>query len=623
MTEQRFIDTWFTDHHLTVTWCDDRVFELAGDKYLYVRVKSGGDSSGNEVVSLIIDPDQFELLLDPVEYDLSQTCKWLCFEFGGQVYRTQVNEPLKFEPLKYVGQAIGYSGFPFLGVHGGYELGAGSRDYADWCRKAKFLGPEVNALGLCERHTLAGALKFQQACEKAKLKPILGETVTILDGKVTYRVKLYVANETGWANLLRLHKVLQVDHAGEYVTRPDLIEHSEGLFAVFCADSNLSEDILADYFFAKFKELYFQLDPVTWRAVQRDLQHLSCLKRAIELKLPLVLICDAYYLDQPDHRVKPFLKFVSKGQFEYASQDQHFKSLEEVATQVGELFESKGLDYSESILLQGLENLQNIVENCNFKVKTGEIHMPKYVMTEAEAAKYSTSLELFWGLVEEGIATLPLKDDLQVYLDRIQKETDLLIRGNFTDYFLIIRDIINWCEANDIMVGTGRGSIGGALTGKLLNLTKVDAIEYDLLFERFLSSSRIGKGLPDADTDVVSARRDDIKRYMEQRFGVTSVCSIGAYTTLASKSAFRDLLRFAGESPATVNYFAAIFGKKSDDELTPYLKKLAASPKLRQFADDHPYVINDLELVLNQPKSTTIHASGVLIVPTEYNGDDR
>lgn len=604
----RLLDQWIQDYNLDAVFNDENSFRLNNQDYLYIQPKEG--KIFDENFNLIVSEDEDKaILIDNY-----------CFEFGGKMYYTSLkNNKVSLNLLKNVGKIKEQSGFSYLGVHGGFELCSGSRPYTDWCKKAKFLG--IDALGVCEKHTLAGAIKFQLACDKAGIKSIIGETVTVKGKNNDYKVKLYVSNEVGWRNLLRIHKIINIDNEGKFIDEPILIGLLKGLFLVFNHDTLLSDEILAEYHHSKSIGVYFQFDPVQYKAVKRDIDCLNCLRLALKLEIPLALICDSYYLEKQDFKVKQILQFIGNTGFEYQSENQYFKSMDDVALQCQDMFATKGVDFAFEVLGKAIEGVEEISSNCNFKIKLGEIHLPKYTLTEEEQMYFSDSDELFWHLVEIGLREKITEKgkDTEKYIERIGIETDIISRGGFIDYFLIIRDIINWSEKNGIMTGTGRGSIGGSIVAFLLGITKVDAVENGLIFERFLNESRIGKGLPDIDSDYHSGRRQEVIEYMKERFGDKNICAIGTYSLLKTKSAFRDLLRFTGEQPQTINYFAAIL-PDSDFDFTAFMFEISQSAKLKDFVSERSGVVNDMELILGQPRSTSIHAAGIVITPTEYKG---
>jgi DNA polymerase-3 subunit alpha len=589
-----------------------QVFVIGDMTFLYLEPKDGKIFNHN-----------FELILSEEEYqilDLELGTNYFAFQFGEEFWYSEIGaEKPQLKPLKYIGRVSGDDGFPYLGIHGGYELCSGSRDYADWCKKAKFLG--IETLGLTERHTLAGAIKFQEACQKSKIKAVIGETITIKDQN-NFRAKLYVADYTGWRNLLRIHKKLNVDNHSTAVDLDFVIKHSEGLYMVIQNDTMMTDE-LADclVMYSSFKRIFFQFDPVIFKNKQRDLQCLNCLKEALNRldQFQLALICDSYYLEPGDARVKQILSFIGKAEPGYQTNDQYFKSYNDVALECLEMFESAGDEFAQMVLEAALEGASEIAKGCDFNVKTGEIHLPKYEFLPEEE-HFNTSEALFYHLIGEGMESKIPQEDHERYWERVKTEADVIERGGFVDYFLILRDIINWCEANDIMVGTGRGSVGGSIIAYLLGITKVDAIRYGLIFERFLNEGRIGKGLPDIDTDFESARREDVKRYIETRYGKHNVCSIGTYNALKLKGAFRDILRVHAETPQTINYFGAIISE-SGTELEQLFIEGSQSDKLKQYIDEKYAAINDIPLVLGQPKSASIHAAGIIITPKELKGE--
>lgn len=615
------IKDWIESNSLDVKWISELMFTLNGQDYLCVSPKQGK----------LFDSD-FNLVIDEKEAENILADNY-CFYFGGKVYYSSIKEEkIQLNILKHIGKAKGISGFPYLGIHGGYELCVGSRSYEDWCKKAKFLGIEI--VGIAEKHTLAGALKFQQAAKKIGVKPIIGETITIKKEKEEYKVKIYVTNEMGWANLLRIHKRLNIDNLSSHVDEECLLNNSEGLICVFQADTMLSPELIERHLESKFTKEYFQFDPVEYKAENRDIYCLNCLKNYLNNYIDIVsmsLIPDSYYLDKEDSGVKKILTFIGKATFEYQSEDQYFKSLEDIAGQSIALFESKGEEFALNILESAINGTNEIAELCNFQIKTGEIHLPKYEMTKEEKKQFKDNEELFWSVIEEGLQKKVIDKGVysDIYLERIEKETKVILGSSLGDYFLILYDIIKWCKDNGILTGVGRGSAAGSLVSFCMGITDADPIEYGLLFERFINSGRlptlvvngnekklIGGSMMDVDVDVTSLGRDSVKRYIENRYGVNNVCSIGTYSTLQSKAALRDLLRFHGESPQNINYFSGMI-EDSNEDYSSIFHATVGNEKLKIFLNEHLEATQDIPLILGQAKSSSIHASGIIITPKD------
>lgn len=456
---------------------------------------------------LILNRDEEEILFDDdfniiftteeiKELEKDDSLK-VIFLFGNNWYYS-VPDNIELTPFKYIGtQNTEFDiTFPYLGIHGEYDLCNGSRLYKEWCQKAKFL--QLTSLGICETNTLAGTLSFQLACQDAGIKSILGETVTVSIDKeksIVYTLKLYVKNYTGWVNLLNINSKIKVFNDG-FVLEEELFNHSEGLICVLTNDCVLTKDIVSKYH-KKFKtDLYYQLDFVEWSSEDKEINYLSAVKNYVDNFIDIirpVLICDSFYLDKEHGHIKKILNSIGKVGFQNQSKDQYFKSLEDIYNQIEEISPSD--EWIEKIFFNAIENTLEIDTKCDFNIKIGELHLPEYEMTEEEKSRYETNEDLFFDLIDKGLTnkTKYFVKDEEEYLERIEVEVEVIKKGGFVDYFLILADIINWCKKENILTGTGRGSAAGSLISYLLDITQIDPLKFGLLFERFLNSGRLGK----------------------------------------------------------------------------------------------------------------------------------
>lgn len=583
---------------------------LKQNKIKHQKLSDNVVKIGDKTYQYII-PDEGGLLFDET---LEMTCEDTIednyiFCFGDIWYWTPKGSEIKpeFNPVKYLGESdLEFDPIPWLGVRGKYEILNGSRDYKDWCKKAKFLG--VNVLGLCEKNTLAGTLQFQEECKSNKIKSIIGSTYTVFNDETDYRydIKVYVKNYDGWQTILRMNKAVLVDNNGFILETEfkDLI--SDDVYIIVDPKSLDFEKI-------NFEFDFYQYDSVQYKIPSRDIEYLQNLEKFLKSNYKPILIQDSFYLDKGESHIKDKLNSIS-GVREHSSDNQYFKTFEDIFDEFDELFEETD-NHFEEFLESAKNNLFELVSNCNFEIETGVRHLPKYKMNEEEKGKFKNNEDLFFYLIEKGFKEKVPKGKEEIYQKRLEIEIDVINYGDVLDYFLTLWDIINWCKSKDILTGIGRGSAGGSLVSYLLGIIQLDPLDYDLLFERFLNKGRVVKSLPDIDTDFEGARRNEVKRYMEQKYGETQVCSVGTYTTLKARAILKDLGKMDGASIGEIEYINKIIDENSkfDDLLYTGVEK---SP-VKRFIKNHTPVINDLPLIFKQPRSGSIHACATLILPEE------
>lgn len=539
------------------------------------------------------------------------------YKFGSQWYWLPVGKEkeVALTKLRYIGETT-YSGSEdsFLGVHGSFELMNGSGHYGEWVDKAKFLG--IKNLGLCERDTLAGALKFQLACQKGGIHPIIGMEVTVYRPKedLSYTVKCFVENEKGWTNLLEINKEINCEN-GRYVEEDKFFDLTDGLVVVF-------DPKTLDFNKVPLLAGYYQVDTVEYTKVDRDNWYLTNLREYIYSKLKPVAICDAYYLEADYSIIKQRLNSIA-GKSTYESHNQYFKNWDEYLIELTALCKNNedGDSIAAELFEVAVENLHDIVKRCKFTIPVKNRHLPAYKMKPEEAKQFSNSKDLFWYLIEKGIENHPEFIDKygeDAVIERIQKEVDTIEYGETIDYFLILWDIVGWCRKEGILTGLGRGSAGGSLIAALLDITRLDPIGFDLLFERFLNKGRIQVSLPDIDTDFPGEDRARVKEYMEQRYGITQVCSVGTYSALQPRQAIKDFARLMGIPFQDVNMVTKIL-ETSDRKYEDIFIKACGNGRLIAFIHKYPELINEISIVLGAPKTQSIHACATMIFPDEHD----
>jgi len=427
--------------------------------------------------SVKIFDEDFEFI-SKTEHDLTTGH---IYEFCGRWYLQKAYEEVTMQELKCIGEVN--QKLPtntFLGIHSGNELLNGIGEYKEWIAKANFLG--VKTLGICEKHTLAGVIAFQNICRKNNIKPIIGLTVSIQKKLSTYDVKLYAKNFTGWQNLLKLNEVVNVQEKSA-VDEAFFIEHTEGLVVVFDPKSLKYSDL------PKI-EAYYQLDTVVFESEEEDIEYTNNLEVFIKSDIEPVAICDAYYLEQADYQAREALWSIGK-KFDSKTRNQYFKNNDQYAKELISMFDSESTFWIK-LYKKAVENLENVVKACNFTYDTDNRRLPKYVMTPKEKEKFGTNEKFFIHLLKIGFEERGIKPNDE-YINRLKEEVRVLKKGDVIDYFLNLYDVIQNEKKDGGLVGFGRGSAGGSVVSYLLDIIQIDPLKHELLFERFLNDGRMGE----------------------------------------------------------------------------------------------------------------------------------
>lgn len=637
-------------------WADDNylaIEEKRDDELNIIAIEGVGDF-------LYLHPDdkgkiidqRFSFAVTGAEFDAlyDGVVKYILFEFGGKFYYSNIKKDHlrldksvvfrpEFRDFKYLGTATAEELVPFvhLGVHSEYEFLNGSSNCEEWAAKAKFNG--MKALGICDRNTLAGTLAFQTACLNNGLKPIIGETVTVAcnydqaaDVQETFALKLYVTSPEGWRNLLLVNKAINVDYQG-FIPSEELYKLGRGLICVIPPDSELNYfksdaercKALLEAYHTAFDQVYYQIDTVEFESEALFRAHLEaidtyicrCRKmKAYRQTLPIV-INDSYYLDREEAPLKALLNKVA-GVVNAESSTQYFKNSKETILAYEEWMDVAAPLYEK--IIDGMALTATLTDTIEFKIPTGIRHLPKYKFVK------TTVEDAFFEKLEQGVQErlVGKVDDLDKYMNELEKECAIIVPNGLCDYFMILWDIMNWCREQGIMTGSGRGSVCGSLIAYCLYITDVDPLKYDLMFERFLNATRVSgerakssDSLPDVDADFPVAFRDTVKEYMSKRYGVNHVCSVGTYTRMKLKTCLKDFGKVMGVPFAVMNKLT----KDIDDQIEytwgDLFNYAATSRELFRFVQDHPELVHMTKYALTQCKTSSIHPSAVIVVPQE------
>ena len=510
-------------------------------------------------------------------------------------------------------------GFVHLHVHTQYSLLDGAARIPDLVRRAKALGQD--ALAITDHGVMYGVIDFYRACEKEGIKPILGMEAYVAprsrfdrDGsqdREYAHLILLAKNETGYKNLMLLSSEAFL-HGFYYKPRIDydlLAEHAEGLV---CLSACLAGDIpqlLLKNRYDDAKALAARLQSIFHGDFYIELQNhgipeqqqvLPGLRRiAKELSIKTVATNDIHYVERGDAEAQDVLlciqtqRFVDETNRMRMQTDEFFvKSEEEMRLALP--------DDADAIA-----NTREIADKCNVQIAFGVRRMPSF-----SAPDGMDNEAYLRKLCNEGLARkYPNADD--AIRARLDYELSVVSHMGFVDYFLIVWDFIHFAKSNGIMVGPGRGSGAGSLAVYCLDITDIDPIRYNLLFERFLNPERVS--MPDIDVDFCYERRQEVIDYVGRKYGEGHVSQIITFGTMAARAVLRDVGRVLRIPYADVDRLSKLVPAELNMTLERALK---LSPELKTLYDTDPTMqkVIDLSLKLEGlPRHSSTHAAGVVI----------
>ncbi len=508
--------------------------------------------------------------------------------------------------------------FAHLHVHSEYSLLDGAARVADLPKRAKELGQ--SAMALTDHGVMYGAVDFYKACKKEGIKPIIGCEVYVaprtLEDKETkadaenFHLVLLAKNAEGYRNLCKIVSKAAVD-GFYYRPRTDLSElkkYSKGLVALSACLAGMvpSRLVEGDYEGAKkavmeykavFEDFYLELQDHNIEEQKRIMPDL--LRLAKETDTPLVATNDIHYVKREDANYQDVLLCIQTGKtladenrMRFSTDEFYVKSEEEMK----EIFR---------FAPEAIENTQKIADMCNFEFEFHKKLLPQFPIPEG-----FTRAGYLDKLCREGLLKRYGENVDEEIVKRLEYELGVINNMGFTDYFLIVSDFIGYAKKNGIYVGPGRGSAAGSVVSYVLEITDIDPIKYNLLFERFLNPERVS--MPDIDIDFCKERRGEVIDYVVEKYGKDNVCQIITFGTMKARAAIRDAGRVMDMPYAECDMVAKAVPK----ELDITLDKALDTPKMKEMYQSDERVkklIDTARSIENLPKSSGTHAAGVVI----------
>lgn len=490
---------------------------------------------------------------------------------------------------------------------------------------------KMPAVAMTDHGNLFGAVEFYQKAMAKGIKPIIGCEVYVAPGKrtdkapsrgeVAFHLVLLVKNFKGYQNLCSLISRAYIE--GFYyrprIDKDLLRESNEGLIALSaCLHGEVSHCISMGQMEQAIKAAAEYKDIFPNRRFFLELQHngieeqrkvnAALLEIGRKLDIPVVATNDCHYLERKDSKVHDILLCIQTGTTVNSPNRLKFSTDEFYVKSPAEMIESFK-DVPEAI-----RNTIEIAERCNFEMKLGEHHLPEFPVPPGETLDSLIEAKAKAGL-EKRLLTMRDAKDLDSlkwhYYERLQKELKVIKGMGFSGYFLIVTDFIEYARSRDIPVGPGRGSAAGSLVAYSLGITNLDPIRYNLLFERFLNPDRIS--LPDIDIDFCFEKRDEVIRYVTERYGEDNVTQIITFGQMKAKACIRDVGRALDMPYADVDRIAKLVPNQINITIDEALEQEPRLLKLTQEDDRVKELIDVARALEGLPRHASTHAAGVVI----------
>jgi len=514
--------------------------------------------------------------------------------------------------------------FIHLRLHSAYSLLEGAIRLKDIPKLCKAEGMPAVAL---TDNNLFGALEFSETLSAAGIQPIIGCTLPVLlddtdePGRAARRepsgmLVLLAKDALGYENLMKLaSRAFMEPAAGDFphVTMARIAEFSEGLICLtggpngvlnklLAASQNAAADLHLNHLKTIFGDrLYVELQRHGMDA-ERSAEPML-LDMAYALELPLVATNEPFFAKEEEFEAHDALicisdgAYVSQGQRRRLTPEHRFKSQDEMVALFADLPEA-------------IENTIEIARRCAYRPRTCKPILPKFSIEGSEAEELRTQAEA--GLKARLAAHGGVAPD-EEYFQRLHFEIDVITRMDFPGYFLIVADFIKWAKARGIPVGPGRGSGAGSVVAWALTITDLDPLRFGLLFERFLNPERVS--MPDFDIDFCQDRRDEVIRYVQDRYGADQVAQIITFGKLQARAVLRDVGRVLQLPYGQVDRLCKLVPNNPAAPVT-LAEAIKGEPRFQEARRDDPMVAKMLEISLRLEglyRHASTHAAGVVI----------
>ena len=509
--------------------------------------------------------------------------------------------------------------FVHLRVHSEFSLTDGLVRVGPLMKSVAAAG--MPAVAVTDRNNFFGLIKAYKAAEREGVKLIIGADFEVLEEDERRHQVTFLAQSTeGYRNLTVL--ISQAYQEGQILGRPllrrDWIQaKSQGLIALSGGrHGEVGQHLVAgraqdaktalQWWMSLFPDRYYLELQRTGRENEEDYLH-SAVELASAENCPVVATNEVCFLSPDEYDAHEARVCIGDGRTlndprrpRHFSEQQYLRTPEEMAA----LFED---------IPEAIENTFHIAARCSTEIELGKAYLPDFPTPDGVSIEQHLENLSNEGL-DKRLAVLNV-DDVQAYRDRLKFELDIINQMGFPGYFLVVMDFIRWGKANGIPVGPGRGSGAGSLVAYALEITDLDPIEYDLLFERFLNPQRVS--MPDFDVDFCMDRRDEVIEYVAETYGRNAVSQIITFGTMAAKAVVRDVARVQDKPYALADKMSKLIPFEVGMTLEKALEQEEQLVNLLN-EDGAAQEIWDMAVQLEGlTRNAGKHAGGVVIAPSQ------
>ncbi|MQS51731.1 DNA polymerase III subunit alpha [Companilactobacillus mishanensis] len=461
------------------------------------------------------------------------------------------------------------------------------------------------SLALTDINNLYGSIDFYRLCRKNEIKPIIGLTVQmagIISGEDTYPLILLAKNDVGYHNLIKISSAV--------VSSKDPIQLDaikDMLHGLFLITPSVGAEILTTDEPLKFSANLAQLVDhdslfIGVGLYADQINRVSKAKKVSEItNLPMVALTDVRYINKDDDLSYQVVNHIRSGE-KFENTDQ----LEENGEYYLRTAEDVDFDFEHYDMSYAIEAANKIADACNVEIEFKATELPVF-----ETPNKIPSVQFLQSLAVKGLEKRLNGQVSDEYKKRLSYELKVIDQMGFSDYFLIVWDVIKHAHEVGIKTGPGRGSAAGSLVSYTLGITQVDPIKFDLLFERFLNPQRVN--MPDIDLDLPDDRRDEMVEYMHEKYGSEHMAQIITFGTLATKAVLRDVARAFGQTQFQMSKWSNSIPRSLNITLDQSFEESGALKELVRNSDDNQLIFKVSRRLEGIPRHYSTHAAGIVL----------